>query len=442
MNNTLVSIIFLFFYQNVQSQCDSSYVFLSQEDVDSFQIRYGPCSYVDRLTLDDRGQSDIENVDALIGLTEIGYLRVDAPTLQSLSGFENLTKVDELIFLINDKDIEYFENLDTIGHLQHTFFDTSDLSLYRNVEYINRVRLAGDGHFSGLDRFIPHRSLQIWIAQNSMNPNLNDILKGYSNLIQQFTLTQCSNFDLSALESMDSIDWLSFNNCTNLDLSPVLDMAYINKFGYGEGNEPLHFGNGFSQINSLDYLLIGFTTEMEGIEEIFPLLNSVKHQIVLRNNESLNNLDLLSKFPPLERTKLNSSFKVYLSVINNPELEVCSNQFICDAVREFKFPDSLLIYGNGTYCQIDILKKSNCLTLNSKDHSKSIVHVYPNPTYGEIYVEGISKGNYEILDFTGRVLSYGSFDQGWIRLDRLTYGACLIRIQSGNDIHVTRIVKE
>ena len=82
---------------------------------------------------------------------------------------------------------------------------------------------------------------------------------------------------------------------------------------------------------------------------------------------------------------------------------------------------------------------------STEDELTSNIHIYPNPTDGLIFIEGLQAqiNEYEILDVLGVKLSNGNIEHGQISIEELPTGVYLLNIKSKDGIVGTRkIVKE
>ncbi|HOW31851.1 MAG TPA: hypothetical protein PLP88_09800, partial [Bacteroidales bacterium] len=92
--------------------------FTTQAQIDSFQINYPGCSYIEG-SVEILYSGDITNLEGLNSLDSIGgYLEIDCRRLKNLNGLNNLVKINRnLMIAACDSlvNLEGLSNLTTIG---------------------------------------------------------------------------------------------------------------------------------------------------------------------------------------------------------------------------------------------------------------------------------------------------------------------------------------
>ena len=101
---TLIAIFFCSAYI-LQSQCPSSLLLYSQDDVDNFPINYPNCTHLEGKV--EIGGDDITNLDGLSQLQSIGaHLSIMGNTnLISIEGLGNVTHVEHFIQIMSNPSL-------------------------------------------------------------------------------------------------------------------------------------------------------------------------------------------------------------------------------------------------------------------------------------------------------------------------------------------------
>lgn len=443
MKAIYILFISLFLSGLAMCQCDGVIVLRTQNDVHAFVATYGNCTEVNTLIIG----CDTCDIADLSGLKEVELVRrlELKGGVRAVDGMISLRKVDLLEMEMSTNGLAPFPRLDTIIELDHEYQSPDeDLSIYSEVNYIRTLNLSKSGYFDGLSNFSPHRNFSLNLFAYERGDDLSKIMKGYTGRLGGLALSARNKIgtkylDLAPLIDIDTIMILGLHRISDIDLSPILDVGHVRRL-YISNDADFDLKGGFKNITSLERLFVTRVDQIKTLEDLVPNLRSIQNQVYISYNESIESIELLSDFPPLERTTFINQNEIYISIINNPRLRTCGNNFICNAVKQFKYPDSLRIFLNGDYCTYDSLIQNNCLTLISSDESGVGISVHPNPTHAKVNLS-VTDGKYILLGLDGKEVETGTLSRGQIDMSELANGVYVLKVWSGRGYYVEKIVK-
>ena len=103
-------------YGNNCPQEITGYTFKTQKSIDDFKTNFSKCTVVPILHIEGGG---ITNIDAFNNIETVEEgITISSTNVEEISGFDNLTHVNENIYITNNKrlsKIDAFQNLETIG---------------------------------------------------------------------------------------------------------------------------------------------------------------------------------------------------------------------------------------------------------------------------------------------------------------------------------------
>jgi hypothetical protein len=95
------------------------------------------------------------------------------------------------------------------------------------------------------------------------------------------------------------------------------------------------------------------------------------------------------------------------------------------------------------YCDNDsiqsLIDKIRSVSINHIDVQK--VNTYPNPVADIIFINGLSKGEYKIMDIYGKTVLEGVFENE-IKVSKLIPGLYHLLVETDGEKYITKIVKE
>ncbi len=269
----------------------------TQAEMDDFLISYPNCSEIEgNVYITDTVGFD-SNITNLLGLENItsigGEFRIqNNDNLTSLSGLENLISIDDDLWIQNNNNLvnlSGLENIITIG---------GELVIQSNDNLIN---------LSGLENLISIDGGSLVIINNG---NLIS-LSGLDNLNRiRGSLFIHNNSNLVNLSGL--------NNLSIIDVDLTIGIPFINP------------SSGLINLSGLDNLtFIGRSLHIHNNEDLVSLSGldelSSLGGIVIENNNVLSDISSIENISDLD-------IDIDVSILNNPMLEFCSFQSICNHI--------------------------------------------------------------------------------------------------------------
>ena len=128
-----------------------------------------------------------------------------------------------------------------------------------------------------------------------------------------------------------------------------------------------------------------------------------------------------------------------LSIQQNPILEMCDVLSICFYLSAGGPAE---INNNGMACSNVQELTSACIVLSDNDFDLPNISVYPNPNNGIIRVKGITEGQYQISDLTGRIIKMGYVENNIIEFMEKEAGVYFLTFILPKDSFTISIIKE
>ena len=356
MKNLFLIIIIVFAGLNPavsQTIYEGDVIFDSQEEIDSFIIKYPKCTIIDgSVIIREENVGDFYNVSGLKNIERItGALTIeDNKDLTSLSGLISLTYVGRGVEIDNNKSLYGFSGLDALERIG------GDLAIYNNESV---TCLSG---FSSIDSIYGTLSISLMpdlisldglnglsfvgnclLIQN--NPKLLDIqnlnqLKSIYGFVE--ILGNSSLMSLKGLDFITSIgSYLKIMN--NGSLKNLAGLTFLRVIG--ENGDDLRNRLTISDNNSLITLAgmnilqyIGGSIDITYNPSLTKLdgfyhLDSIKGSINIVGNDKLNNISSLSGIDPNTVFSPTSSYKA-LEIHENPQLSECAIRSICHIIND------------------------------------------------------------------------------------------------------------
>ncbi len=258
-------------------------------------------------------------------------------------------------------------------------------------------------------------------------------------------LTIISNAALTNLEGLENLDSIGgslvlYDNDALTSLNGLNNLVWIGgsllvgralPAGSAIGNPVL---TSLSSLENLTYigenLLIyrnPALTSLEGLEN----LTSIGGSLSVYSNNTLSSLEGLKNVV---------SISEYLLIEFNDTLTTCEIKSICDYLG---ITSNLAnISDNSTGCNYRLEVEDACEAVVSNNTiAADEIEIYPNPTTGIVNATGIDGGQVEVMNSLGNVLMKKEITFSGIDLSELSNGMYFIRIQSGNQWALKRIIK-
>ena len=332
--------------------------FKTQEEINNFSINYPNCTEIEGMVIiDDTIEGNITNLLGLSNLTKTGgnILRItNNSMLINLNGLENLDSIEYSLDISKNSSLTSLSALESLSNVVNILITENPLLL--NLEGLNQLDTIS----------------RLEIIENESLQDLSELI----NIKKIRTLLHIENNqslqNLSGLENLTFVgeDLKIFNNDLLTDLQGLNNLAYL---------------IGFLKVRYNDQL-----TSLDGLENLDTIVSglSINDNMILSSMESI----------------MNSHIDYYISIHDNPSLEVCDINSICAFLSTN--PDNAEIYDNSVGCNSIEEVEEGCDTLGVENfYEKNRIFLYPNPAKNEVIITG----NNNI--FINEIIFYNSFGQ-------------------------------
>ncbi len=394
-----------------QEWCSEGFIELnSQQEIDAFPSKYPGCKQVHSIRIDDN-KGLVYNLDSLAQIKRVRVLFIGfIPSLESISGLNNLTNVDVSMRFYQLRHFPPFLKLDTIQRLIHEMYQDStlDLSVYKNVKHIEaEILCIGNGRLSGLPNFTSNPdSFNMSVRENNIENNITNLIPSNAKRLIFLTLINVPKTKLTnETKTLQYIENLRFYG--NVPVADSLKHIKIDAFVCA-----IDIGSTIFNVNSLKGMLFfrdtlrGFVVGQSNIislHQILPNLKYLRENIVMQKNMVLSDISLIKDFELPEPNKFLSNSQYKGVVSDNPSLDICNIDFLCRWIE--RDGDSLLIQNNGPNCFLEKIKE-DCIS-SSIDQTINInqsIILYPNPATQSITVQSpVSLIYITISDLSGKM---------------------------------------
>jgi len=356
--NKLFILVFLFLIslESISAQCVGKYVLCSQEDVNMFHSRYGPCKNVKTIVLADTCGMPINSLKPLLGIKRIEKIVFrNMINLSNLDGLDSLLFVGTFAYEALDIKTDAISNIDTIEDLHHDFNskENSDLSMYKNVSWIKSITLKNSGYFSGLHSLKVNSISVINIINNSkLEQGFADLIPIGQSELYLLSIDECNDSKIS-FEGLDRIkmihifDIARINNLKPVGIQklPKIHKVLLTNLDFNPNLYSL-----FSDIDTLVHFQMLIVRGVTSLDQVFPNLKVLEGGFDIRYNIDLGDIGMLEHFP----LPHNDEYDYKIVAISNPNLN-CNIDLFCRAVEIY--PDSVFIEGNGGDCTYESISE-------------------------------------------------------------------------------------
>lgn len=352
--------------------------FKTQEEIDNFSINYPNCTEIEGMVvIDDTIEGNITNLLGLNSLTKTGgnILRISNNSmLTNLIGLENLDSIEFNFEIKNNNSLTSISALENLVSVQNIWIEENPSLI--NLEGLNQLDTIS----------------RISIIENDSLQDLSDLI----NLKKIRTLLHIENNqslqNLSGLENLTFVgeDLKIFNNDLLTDLQGLNNLSYLIGFLKVRYNDLLSSLNG---LENLDTIVSGL---------------SINDNMILSSMESI----------------MNTHIGYYISIHNNPSLEVCDINSICAFLSTN--PDNAEIYNNSAGCNSIEEVEEACDTLRVTNfHEKSRLLLHPNPAKNEVLITGDNNM------FINEIIFYNSVGQKVLSVNQFENKIDISELKSG-----------
>lgn len=443
LNIILFNLIFVLFYNPLNSQCDSI-VLHNQQEVNQFISKYGKCKEVKHLIIRDV-DADIKQLDSLYLIERInGELRLNFrrtnENFKSIDGLGNLKYVGDLhgnSYKVRGE----FLSLDSIKLLNFngitTEFTIDAFSYFPNVKYIES--------YLGISNSMSEISTPMFNTGNNFTLNLayntdSTSLKVLSRRIKKENLKTLIIFpadglDLNHLSILDSVENLHFSYCKNSNFAQISTIKTLKTLTLENDLGNNDYGDGLQNVEFLNTLWLSNNKFNLDYIKILPSLNSIDERLFISNQDSLTNLRFLDDVVPPQDSSL--YFTILFS--DNKRLNDCNTSFLCEALA--RYPESVIIQNNGAKCTKEEIIKY-CKTVNTFEIEKSKLVISPNPTNGNLKIGNLaSPATITITNINGQLVKQFNNVQYEVNVLDLPQGIYILDIRSKETNERHKIVK-
>lgn len=424
-------------------QCPQSIAFTSQSEIDNFPIQYPNCTdFIGSVTIEG---FDITDLSPLIQINSaIQFWVRECPNLKSLSGLNGLDSVSAYFIIEFNDSLEDLTDLDNLNYVGSVFEISNNPSLeiidgfsgfnlyeneliikenisltsiigFQNLEYTNGIisiwdnpllnNLIGFENLKTIDNLSIEGLNIIDLTPFSLLDSINYVelscpnpafsFDGLENLVSigQFLLSDIVITDFSPLQSINELNSLTIDNCSNL-----VNLSFLGQINNLSGNitisnnpgllnlDGLHnidsisgflnvsnnaiqtlsaFNNILSVGNNLTININSNLVDFDG----FGKLNHIGGNLTINGNQNLENLD-----------SLNHTIEVleYVTFQNNPKLANCNIIPVCDRITHQT--GYFFVVGNDNGCETITQVQESCAYFTSLNQTFSNNNsFYPNP---------------------------------------------------------------
>ena len=407
-----------------------------------------------------------------------------------------LPSVDYIVIIENKKlsELTSFKNLNIIKSALNISNNASirDLQFLNKVNTVNNVTIAGNAilqDLKGLDNLVlatsilieDNDSLKELFSANCLYKSVtndisiinNDKLSGIDftyNIIRFNQLNIQENDELTYIKLGEIIasNPIQINITDNANLLEIEanQIQYIKSLNI-ISNTKLKYLGSYDRLYKIDFLRIELNPALQILSGLDTLVHVIDLSIVQNDNlKSLkemhelkqingdlnisNNSNLIELFEDVQKVFKNTNITnnavltdisglrncnklANLVLVNNPNLEECAIQSICDALANNA---QIFIYNNNTSCKSNNGVKQKCM-----NRAESI---YPNPAHNQLnfFVQpNQNVMHVSIYDLQGRLLQFEDTMQPNIDINGLTNGIYFFEVASEKLNFKQRFVK-
>lgn len=454
MKNVIALIIGLVIsYTGIAQSClPQGITFTSQAQVDSFQINYPNCTYVEGNVIINNlwFGTDITNLDGLSVLTSIGgTLRMQGNDyLINIAGLINVHSIGGALHIDSNPALTSFSGLDSVSSVGGMVIESSE----------GLTDLTGLGSLSAIygDCIIEFNHHLTNLAGLDNLTSIEGNVRIKNNTLINFTGLESLNSiggnviihngwglsSLTGLENLTSIGgYLHFFNDNSLtNLTGLNNLNYIGGYLLIDGNSGLTTLIGLESLDSIGgELKIGMNDTLISLAALSNL-NLIGGNLVVFQNNSLTNLT------GLDNINVESIIDLYFT--DNIALSTCDVLSVCDYLAS---PNGvILIYGNAIGCASQQEVEAACeVGVVDNATPETQITIYPNPATSTITIELSATtpvNNTTLVIYTANALQITSQcimeKNTTISVATLPRGLYFVRLTTDATVMVNKFVKQ
>jgi hypothetical protein len=395
MKNILPFVLFLIPLFS-SAQCPNTEIYLeTQADVDNFATNYPNCTtLVNNLWIGTQ-PNNITNIGGLSSITSAQNIYMRHAQISDFFGLRNLEDALDLSIGYNNSmaSLQGFNSLQSLVRL-HVFSSSSIVSLsgIDNLQVADNITLFMNSSLTDISQlsFLVNVNL-LDISNNALSSlsgleNLqtvgndleisNELIENFNDLSSIETIggslrirNNVQLYDLTAFSGLELLEDLILIGSPLLsNLSGLENLQNISgrlRIGFNPGLIDLSVFSNLNSVRDFDIYDNENLASLSGLEN----LQLISNRLLINRNTSLVSIDALND---LSTAQINE-----VGIVNNSNLAVCNNQFICSTIADSSVLKSL--YNNDVGCNTLLEVETSCLLASTDIKLNKSVAVYPNP---------------------------------------------------------------
>lgn len=376
----LILVLFIISYTAFSQSClPEGITFITQSQVDSFQVNYPGCMEIEGDVL-ITGE-EITNLEGLNQITWIrGFLEIfDTDSLNNLSGLESLGNVWGYV-AIYDNDL--LTDITALSSLSGTI---NGLGISNNI---NLGSLAGLEGVTGI-------GFNLVVADSYLLTSLEG-LNGITSVGHNLMIENNDHLlSLSGLESVTSVgaELFIWDNDSLANLSALIGIKRVNNQLHINGNKSLTNLSGLDSLESVGVHLNIWNNDSLASLTGLNHLSEITSELSIYNNDALVDLDPLESLSSIGNLKIQENkklrsisgidqldpYSIYsITIVNNDSLSACEVKSVCEYLQT---PNAwVYIDSNAAGCNSREEVEQACEGISITEYpDHDYCFVYPNP---------------------------------------------------------------
>ncbi len=283
----------------------------SQEEVNNFQAKYGPCDTANLVFI--RDSTDITSLAPLTGITEISVLHiVNNEALTNLDGLSGLARVGVFLYIGENPALTNIDGLSNftimVGEGVHSLAIVNnplleDLDGLSNLSsmHLGRIQVSGNPALTNIDGLSSLYGLEeVLIIENAVLTNL-DALSNFTKVRVIFLDENAALSNIDGLSNLTDVGELALSRLPLTNVDSLYNLSSAGRL-HINGNESLTNLDGLSSLTRVD----------PASSLSYPNIHLIGG-LSITNNSSLRNVNGLSALQEVKS----------LELVNNENLADC-----------------------------------------------------------------------------------------------------------------------
>lgn len=442
------------------AQCPTTDIILAtQADVDNFASNYPNCTTLTHNLWIGSIASDITNLNGLAAITSAQDISIRMTQISDFSGLDSLEDILHLSIWVNPgiqnfeglgslrsvvlldsfgnsslADLTGFDSIETIENL-HLFSNTAltDISQLSFLETINSLTINNNSltSLNGLQNL--QTVVEDLLISNEMLENFNELGALQTIGRSLYISNNAEVNDLGVFANINELEELYVIECPNLanfsGLGNIQTITGRLRIGFNDSLTDMSVFSNLISVGDLDIYTNDNLESLAGLEN----LQEVNNRLFIDSNNSLTSIEAISD--------LSTSQIDQVVVINNDNLAVCENLFICTVVSDPNVQKS--IYDNTTGCDsIQEVETACALSVSDIELIDTVV-LYPNPVSEKLFInvsEGIAFEKVIVYSILGERLQVTSEES--INMSSFSVGVYFVEVVTDRGSITQKILRE